>query len=150
MQVRWTKGRQLCYQDHIINFRQDISEITAKLPRLPEETDVVIIRKEGLDMGQYIDFIMRRAKVKAALEHKIANDPDYADLIIDNEALDQLPENGTIIDRLPVCREGRQDNTSAMPEGPDGTTGEEDHDVDEKELVVVWILASRGSSHNAT
>ena len=22
MQVRWTKGRQLCYQDHIVNFRR--------------------------------------------------------------------------------------------------------------------------------
>lgn len=29
MQVRWTKGQQLCYQDHIINFRQDITEIAA-------------------------------------------------------------------------------------------------------------------------
>jgi hypothetical protein len=131
MQVRWTKGRQLCYHDHIINFRQDIMEVATKLPRLPEETEIVIIRKEGLDMSQHIDFIVWRAKVRAALEYKIANDPDYADLIIDNEALDQLPENGTIVDRLLVCREGRQDDASAMPEGPNGTTGEEE-DGDER------------------
>ena len=37
MQVRWTKGRQLCYQDHIV-----------ELPRLPEDTDIIIIRKEML------------------------------------------------------------------------------------------------------
>jgi len=31
MQVQWTKGQQLCYQDHIINFRQDITKITTHL-----------------------------------------------------------------------------------------------------------------------
>jgi hypothetical protein len=34
MLVRWTKGRQLCYQDPVVNFRQDIAEIATKLPRL--------------------------------------------------------------------------------------------------------------------
>ncbi|KAJ7589921.1 hypothetical protein C8J56DRAFT_783711, partial [Mycena floridula] len=27
MQVRWTKGRQLCYQDHIVNLPQNIDEV---------------------------------------------------------------------------------------------------------------------------
>jgi hypothetical protein len=143
MQVRWTKGRQLCYQDHIINFRQDVTEVATKLPRLPEETDIVIIRKEGVDMSQHIDFIVRRAKVKAALEYKIAKDPDFADLIIDSEALDQLPENGTVVDRLPICREGRQGEGPAMPEGPDGTTGEEGHDDDESFVGGVVDLANQ-------
>lgn len=44
---------------------------------------------------------------KAALEYKIANDPDYADLTVDLVALVQLPEYGSVAHRLPYCREGR-------------------------------------------
>ena len=51
MQVRWTKGRQLCYQDHIVNFRQDITDVANRLLRLPEETDIVIIRREDVDLN---------------------------------------------------------------------------------------------------
>jgi len=75
MQVRWTKGRQLCYNDHIINFHQDISEVATKLPRLPEETDIVIIRKEDVELNRHVDFIVRREKVREALEYKISHDP---------------------------------------------------------------------------
>ncbi|KAJ7936219.1 hypothetical protein B0H13DRAFT_1589694, partial [Mycena leptocephala] len=46
MQVRWTRGRQLCYKDHVINFIQDISVVAETLPRLPEDVDMVIIRRE--------------------------------------------------------------------------------------------------------
>lgn len=136
MQVRWTKGRQLCYQDHIINFRQDITEIATHLPRMPEETDLVIIRKEDVDLSRHVDFTVRRSKVKAALEYKIANDPNYADLIIDENALSQLPVNGSVADRIPTCREGRQDG-GAMPVGPDAAvaTDDEDNEVGNTQFV---------------
>ena len=77
------QGRQLCYQDHIVNIRQDITEIATRLSRLPDDTDIVIIRKEDVDLSRHVDFTVRRAKVKADLEYKIAHDPSYADLIID-------------------------------------------------------------------
>lgn len=41
-------------------------------------------------MSGHVDFMVRREKVKAALEYKIANDSDYADLIID-EAWNSSP-----------------------------------------------------------
>ena len=128
MQVRWTKGRQLCYSDHIINFRQDITEIATKLPRLPEETDIVIIRKEDVDLSRHVDFTVRRDKVKAALQYKIRHDPAYADLTIDYDALNGLPKNGSVADRLPVCREGRQDGGAEMPVGPHAAAGNEEED----------------------
>jgi hypothetical protein len=56
MQVRWTKGWQLCYQDHVVNFRQDITEIADRLPRLPDTTDIVIIRKESVGLGRHVKF----------------------------------------------------------------------------------------------
>jgi len=49
------------------------------------------------------------------LEYKILHDPEYADLRIDQDALNQ--KNGSVADRLPVCQEGRQDSAAAMPVG---------------------------------
>ncbi|CAK5270706.1 unnamed protein product [Mycena citricolor] len=119
MQVRWTKGRQLSYKDHIINFPQNIENVAAKLPRLPEDIDIVIIRREGVDLSQHVDYVVRRDKVRDALEYKIAHDPDYANLGAPDEAtLSQLPLNGSVVNRLSVCREGRQDGQAAMPAGP--------------------------------
>jgi len=132
MQVRWTKGRQLCYQDHIVNFRQDITEIANRLPRLPDSTDVVIIRKDNVDLSHHVDSVVRREKVKVALEYKIAHDPNYADLVVDHDALNQLPINGSVAHRIPTCRDGRQDEVP-LPVGPDaaatGGAAEDEDDV---------------------
>ena len=134
MQVRWTKGRQLCYQDHIVNFRQDITEIATRLPRLPDGTDIVIIRKDDVDLSRHVDFIVRRAKVQAALEYKIEHDPDYADLTVDHDILLQLPENGSVADRLSTCRDGRQDGAE-MPARPDSAADNGQGDSEDEQLV---------------
>jgi hypothetical protein len=74
-------------------------------------------------MSSHVDFRVRRAKVNAALQYKIAHDPDYANLTVDEEALEQLPERGSVAHRLPYCHEGRQDGGgAAMPVGPDAAT----------------------------
>ncbi|KAF5336454.1 hypothetical protein D9611_006665 [Ephemerocybe angulata] len=131
MQVRYTSGRQLSYKDHIINFRQDISTIATRLPRLPEDVDLVIIRQEGTDLEQHVDFMVRREKVRAALEWKIANDPHYADLQLDEDALAQLPESGSVVGRLQTAREGRQDGLQAQGQGPENATAPEADDADD-------------------
>lgn len=151
MQVRWTKGRQLCYQDHIVNFRQDITEVANRLPRLPEETDIVIIRREDVDLNRHVDFIVRREKVATALRYKKQHDPDYADLQIDEDILMQLPINGSVADRIPTCLEGRQDGHNqvpAMPAGPVQAAGEgevTEHDnIDEQFVGGVLNLGVQG------
>ncbi len=106
MTVRYTKGGQLRYSDHIVNFPQDVSILATRLPRLPEEIDTVIIRRDNVDMSRHIDFIVRREKVQQALEYKIAHDPNYASIVLDYAALSQLPQNGSIVDRIPTCRRG--------------------------------------------
>ncbi|KAM5545624.1 hypothetical protein V8D89_000662, partial [Ganoderma adspersum] len=133
MQVRYTKGGQLRYRDHIVNFPQDISTITSCLPRLPEEISIVIIRKENVDLSNHVDFIVRRPVIEAALRYKIAHDPNYAGIHLDEDALSQLPEHGSIIHRLPICREGRQANSQAEPAGPAEAAAFEDEDEDEDE-----------------
>lgn len=125
MQVRYTKGRQLCYKDHIVNFHHNIATVATKLPRLPEDCEVVVIRPEGLDMTQHVDFIVRADKVRQVLLYKIAHDPAYADLVApDEEALSQLPENGSVVNRLTVLREGRQNDEAPDAAGPIDAAGD--------------------------
>jgi hypothetical protein len=65
------KGRQLCYQDHVVNFRQDITEIATRLPRLPATSDIMVIRKADIDISRHVGFMVRREKVKVVLQYKI-------------------------------------------------------------------------------
>ncbi|KAF7307266.1 ATP-dependent DNA helicase [Mycena indigotica] len=123
MQVRYTKGRQLCYKDHIVNLPQNITEIATKLPRLPEDVDIVIIRRDGVDLSQHVDYVVRREKVRKALEYKITHDKAYQDLELDEGALSQLPMNGSVVDRIPTCREGRQADGAPGPAGPNQAAG---------------------------
>jgi hypothetical protein len=146
MQVRWTRGRQLCYQDHIVNFRQDVKEIAERFPRLPDTIDIVIIRKEDVDLTRHVDFIVRREKIKAALQYKIAHDPNYSDLIIDNDVLQELPENGSVANRIPSCRDNRQDELP-LPAGPgSAATGGEPDDEDDLRVGGVVDVADQERS----
>lgn len=125
MQVRYTRGGQLRYKEHVINFPQDIAVIAQRLPRLPEDVNCVIIRRDGTDLDHHIDFIVRREKVREALDYKIAHDPHYAGLVVDHDALSQLPEQGTVVHRIATCREGQQ-QPDAAPDaaGPAEAAGE--------------------------
>lgn len=118
MQVRYTKGRQLCYKEHIVNLYQDIANIASTLPRLPETIDIVIIRRDGVDLSQHVDFIVRREKVRNALLYKKAHDPNYATLEIDEVALNALPQNSSVVGSVATCREGRQEEAPIHAPGP--------------------------------
>src|SRR3977135_1915606 len=109
MSVHYTRGRQLMYKDHICNLPHNIASIARSLPRLPEDCDKIIIRRDGVDMSHHIDFVIRRDKVRAALEYKIMHDPAFSNYqVIDEDSLSQLPMNGSVVDRIPTCREGQQ------------------------------------------
>ena len=61
---------------------------------------------------------MRREKVRAVLQYKIAHDLHHADLILDNDALNQLPENGSVAHRISTCIDRSQGPGPATPIGP--------------------------------
>src|SRR5712672_3333651 len=131
MQVRWTKGRQLAYKDHIVNFRQNITEIATKLPRLPEDLDIILIRREDVDMTAHVDYVVRREKIRQALQYKIENDPDYADLAApDDDALSHLPENGSVVERITTCCDLQHADTVDNPSGPHDAAQDDSTDDD--------------------
>jgi hypothetical protein len=122
MQVRYTKGGQLCYKEHICNFVQDLSSIANHLPRLPHECEIILIRKDGVDLDRHIDFIVRRQKIHDALRWKIDNDPSYSHIKLDDpetiHRFNQLPENGTVAHEIRTIGAGNTSDGVLDPAGP--------------------------------
>ena len=102
MSVYRLRGGQYGYRGNVINFSQDIREFTKRLPRTPSSIDILIVRRQSADdLTVFRDFIVRQNKVARALAWLKINNPYYADIIIDEEVIRSLPENGSIIDQLP-------------------------------------------------
>ena len=68
-----------------------------RLPRLPSDLDIVIVRKEGADQS-HCDFRVRRPVVHCALQWLITNNIYYRanNIHIDEDALAQLPHDANL------------------------------------------------------
>ena len=76
-----------------------------RLPRLPSDLDIVVVRKEGADQS-HRDFRVRRSVVHRALQWLSTNNIYRVNHIhIDEDALAQLPHDGNLsnISRLARC-----------------------------------------------
>ena len=82
LQVTHAWGGQYKYIGHTICFPQDITTITNIFPHLVSELDIVIVARHGYDQKSY-DFIISTTHVLAALEYKLAHDPYYKDVDLD-------------------------------------------------------------------
>ncbi len=86
---------QLGYRGHIINLPQDVSGFASSLPRIPNELDVIIVRKKT-DAGLHRDFHVRRSRVLGALQWLKNNNIYYENIAINNDAVAMLPEHGQL------------------------------------------------------
>ena len=57
---------QFGYKGHVINLPQDIVAFATSLPRLGNELDILLVRKEGSD-STHRDFRVRRSVIIRAL-----------------------------------------------------------------------------------
>ena len=73
-------------------------------------------RHSASDLTAFRDFIVRRAKIARALQWLKANNRYYADIIIDEEALQSLPENSSIVDQLPQIENDQLNENSSDDE----------------------------------
>ena len=100
-----SKGGQYKTRGNVISFSQDISNLCSVLPRLPEELDVLVVRKpDARDPSSYNDFRVRKQKIFALLSFLKHNNPYYAHIEIREPAAVDLPIDGNILDRLPHVR----------------------------------------------
>jgi hypothetical protein len=104
---------QYAYSGHVINLPQDVATFANSLPRLPNELDVIIVRKEGA-ANSHRDFRVRRAIVLHALQWLVANNKYYRNIHINPDALAMLPEDGNLSGLHSVTL----DSTDADTESP--------------------------------
>ena len=75
------------------NLPQNVTELATSLPRYPRDLAVIIVKVKGRD-NTLKDVTVRKQKVHDALIWLRNNNPHYSELIINEDALDSLPENG--------------------------------------------------------
>jgi hypothetical protein len=98
-----SKGGQYKTRGNVITFSQDVSNLCATLPRLPEQLDVLSVRKSGTrDPSTYRDFRVRKHKVLAFLRYLKQHNPHYVAVTIRPPEDVDLPVDGSIEHRLPV------------------------------------------------
>ena len=86
---------QYGYKGHVINLPQDITTFVSRLPRLPSQLDILLVRKEGSD-NTHCDFRVRKLVVLRALQWLKQHNKFYRNIEISQAALDQLPEDGSL------------------------------------------------------
>ena len=93
-------GGQRGYKGHVLNLPQNIQGFLTKLPANVAQLPFLIIRRHGAD-NTFKDCTVRREKVLGAITWLKHNNPYYADIEIDQEALQQLPVHG-VPEHLPT------------------------------------------------
>ena len=76
-----------------IAFLQAVQEPATILPCLPAEVDIIRVRRQGKD-DTHKDFRVRRQRVEGGLRWLKDNNPAYADIVIDEARLQNLPADG--------------------------------------------------------
>ena len=90
------KGGQYGYSGHVINFQQNIQQLATSLPNsIKSICSLIVIRRENAD--GYTDFIVNRKRIEIALKWLIENNEYYKNIQLNNQILNELPENGSII-----------------------------------------------------
>ena len=101
MRVYIKPGGQRGYSGHCINLPQNVKELAFLLPRYPKDLSLIILKVKGRK-NTFKDVNVRRQKVHDALMWLVHNNPHYADVEIDQQALNTLPTNGIPSDLLTV------------------------------------------------
>ena len=101
MRVYIKPGGQRGYSGHCINLPQNVTELATSLPRYPKDLAVIIVKVKGRE-NTFKDVTVRKQKVHNALVWLINNNPHYAGLAINTNALNTLPDNGVPPDLMTV------------------------------------------------
>jgi hypothetical protein len=81
---------------------------------LPEDLDVVMLKPENTSTNHRLelqfkkDFRVRRTVTRDWLDFLVLNHPGYHDILIDHNALSQLPEDDSAADRLMTANTERE------------------------------------------
>ena len=86
-------GNQTAYSGNIINFKQDVTHLFNSLPPTPNQVNAIILAQRNTP-NRLLQFKVRANTVRRALVWLKNNHRYYSDIHIDEDALQNLPENG--------------------------------------------------------
>jgi hypothetical protein len=122
-----SKGGQYKTRGNVISFSQDLSELCTTLPRLPEDLDVLLVKKPNArDPSSYNDFRVRKDKVFKLLLFLKKHNPYYSSIEIRDPNDVDLPVDDSVLGRLPTV------NGSGGCKDSTGQTGETAADSDDE------------------
>lgn len=106
VQLWQIRGGQTKYTGHICNFPRNTAKFISKVPLLPEECDILVMRRKGVDAHSnteiYQDFRVRREALRKWLQYLELHHPSFhtQQVQVDYTVLNQLPEDELVHDRL--------------------------------------------------
>ena len=130
VQLWQIRGGQTKYTGHTCNFPRENAVFHAKVPLLPEECDIIIMRRTGVEVGTdaaiYQDFRVRRHAIQQWLEFLIEHHPTFRSrqVAIDYTRLDELPVDGLVHDRLRTMENEQMEDAFLNTGPPEATDGE--------------------------
>ncbi|KAF5133799.1 ATP-dependent DNA helicase PIF1 [Metarhizium anisopliae] len=137
--IMLVRGQQYKYRGHVVHFLREVGLVYNQLPLLPHELNTVLLRPANTASHANLSrqftrqFRVRRQPVTIWLNYLRRHHPGYRCIVIDDERLSQLPEDGNVLDAIP------QSQVEAADVGP-----EEDQEAEpdmEDEAAVPDLLA---------
>ena len=118
------RGHALFAKGHIITYPQDLAEFAARLPPLPEDLPIIVVKAPGSP----VPLRANKNKILAALQWLVENNPFYEDLEINFDALHRYPNDSEeFVTGLQVIEDP---NIQADQANPSTVYTNVDHDLD--------------------
>ena len=131
MQIWQVRGGQYKYTGHICNFLKDNAQFYNRVPVLPENVEIILMKRGDVDIAnesKYRDFRVRRAAIQQWLAFLSNNHPTFQQQVqIDHGVLDQLPEDECVHERVKIVSVQEMDGDLFEESGP---PEDDNHDGD--------------------
>ena len=117
--IMLVRGQQYKYRGHVVHFLREVGLVYSQLPLLPRELNTVLLRPANTSSHANLSrqftrqFRVRRQAVMIWLDYLRHHHPGYRCIVIDEERLSQLPEEGNVLDAIP------QSQVEAADVGPE-------------------------------
>ena len=90
------KGHQYGYKGNIISFPQDVQELALQLPHKIKDLNSIVCIKYQNRSDKYHEFNIRSGRVRRSLEWLKKHNPFYKNIVLSEENLNLLPEEGNV------------------------------------------------------
>jgi hypothetical protein len=141
VEVRQVRGQQYKYSGHVVNFLRNTGKIYDKLPLLPPDLEMVLLRPSNTASNprlnrQFVhDFKVRRDNIVRWLHFLRVHHPGYRTIEIEQANIDRLPLDGNVMDDI-MIKEVEADII------PLDSTDAEDEELPPETVAVPNLLAS--------